>query len=350
MSNLAKLEFTALDITGVNYLSWILDAQIHLDARGLGNTIIQGNEESNQDKAKAMIFLRHHIDEGLKSEYLTIKDPLELWENLKERYDHQKSVILPKARYDWIHLRFQDFKKVSEYNSAIFKITSQLKLCGENISDADLLEKTLSTFHASNMVLQQQYREKGFTKYSELISCLLVAEQNNKLLMQNHENRPTGSAPIPETNVVAHNSGNFERKRDHGSSRGRGRGRGHNSSRYFGGRNNGVRKPRGGQSNPSKGKSLCYKCGMNGHWANTCRTPSHLVKLYQESTKKGKNVEANMVAQTDGVETNFALIDDEALNSINGFCNPNDLPSTHLEIEDVLFQRGLNGDAKNDAS
>ena len=32
MSNLTKLEFVALDISGNNYLSWILDAEIHLDA------------------------------------------------------------------------------------------------------------------------------------------------------------------------------------------------------------------------------------------------------------------------------------------------------------------------------
>ena len=49
------------------------------------------------------------------------KDPFTLWSNLKERYDHQKTVILPKARYDWMHLRLPDFKTVSEYNSALFK-------------------------------------------------------------------------------------------------------------------------------------------------------------------------------------------------------------------------------------
>lgn len=39
MSNLTKLEFVALDITDKNYLSWILDNEIHLDAMGLGDTI-----------------------------------------------------------------------------------------------------------------------------------------------------------------------------------------------------------------------------------------------------------------------------------------------------------------------
>ena len=52
MSNLAKLEFAALDISGDNYLSWILDAEIHLDAMGLGDAIKEGNKASEQDKAK----------------------------------------------------------------------------------------------------------------------------------------------------------------------------------------------------------------------------------------------------------------------------------------------------------
>ena len=155
MSNLTKLEFVALDISGNNYLSWILDAELHLDASNLGEAIKANNSASLQDRAKALIFLRHHLDESLKNEYLTIKDPLVLWQSLKDRYDHQKTVILPKARYDWLHLQLQDFKSVSEYNSALFHIISQLKLCGEHImTDEDMLEKTFTTFHASNVLLQ----------------------------------------------------------------------------------------------------------------------------------------------------------------------------------------------------
>lgn len=84
-----------------------------------------------------------------------------------------------------MHLRLQAFKTVSEYNFALFKISSRLKLCEEIITDEDMLEKTFSTFHTSNVLLPQQYRERGFRKYSELISCLLVAKQNNESLMKN---------------------------------------------------------------------------------------------------------------------------------------------------------------------
>ena len=135
MSNITKFEFATLDISGKNYLKCTLDAEIHLDATNLGEIIKEENEASLQDHAKAMIFLCHHLYYGLEVDYLIIKDPYVIWQNLTERYDHHKIIILQKARYEWIHLRLQDFKTVSEYNFVVFKITSQLKLCGENITD-----------------------------------------------------------------------------------------------------------------------------------------------------------------------------------------------------------------------
>ena len=192
----------------------------------------------------------------------------------------------------------------------MFRITSQLKLCGENITENDMLEKTFSTFHASNLLLQQQYREKGFKEYSGLISCLLLAEKNNELLMKNHESRPTGSTPYLEINFTESSGRGRGRGRmgPRGRGRGRGRGCGH---RYYGRERNNVYirpEPHGqkkGQYDvqkncPDKGKrkieEKCYRCGMEGHWSQVCRTASHLVKLYQESLKeKGKQVETNLV-------------------------------------------------------
>ncbi|CAA7044594.1 unnamed protein product [Microthlaspi erraticum] len=289
MSNLTSLEFEALDITGNNYLAWALDAEIHLNAKELDESIKEVNKAESKDKAKAMIFLRHHLHEDLKNEYLNVKDPQILWNSLKERYDHQKTVILPRARYDWTHLRLQDFKSVAEYNSALFKITSKLELCGEKITDADKLEKTFSTFHANNVVLQTQYREKGFQKYSQLISCLLVAEQNNELLMKNHGLRPTGSAPFPEANVTTfdrteqnHSGRGYNRGRGRGG-RGRGRDNGHGTRRDYG-RGRGVSfknshsNQRGGNrgNNKHTQANVCHRCGGKDHWSRLCRTPKHL--------------------------------------------------------------------------
>ena len=65
-----------------------------------------------------------------------------------------------------------------------------------------MLEKTFTTFHASNVLLQQQYRECIFTKSFVLISCLLVAEQNDEFLMRNHQSCPTRSKPSLELKAI----------------------------------------------------------------------------------------------------------------------------------------------------
>ncbi|XP_048435494.1 uncharacterized protein LOC125475164 [Pyrus x bretschneideri] len=127
MTNLVKLKFAALDIIRKNYLTWVLDTKIHLEAGNLRDTIREEKNSSSQDRAKAMIFIRCHLDEVLKSE----------------------------ARYEWTHLRIQDFKSAAEYKSALFRITSQMKLCGDTITKEHMLEKTLNTFHTSNVLLQQ---------------------------------------------------------------------------------------------------------------------------------------------------------------------------------------------------
>ncbi|CAM8974441.1 unnamed protein product [Rhodiola kirilowii] len=298
MSNLARLEFTALDVSGRNYLTWVVDAELHLASNNLGETIVETSNASQQDRAKAMILLRHHLHESLKAQYLTVKEPYELWKSLKDRFDHQRTVTLPRARYEWTHLRLQDFKKISDYNSELFRIVSTMNLCGETIRDEDMLEKTLSTFHANNLVLQQQYRERGFKTYSELLSCLILAE-NNQLLLNNHQTRPIESTPLPDqSNHMPEANATFSRKgRGRGNTRGRGRccnGGRDESRRNHTWINPDIQKNVGNkhkkQTQREKPKSQieisCYRCGGFGHWSHTCRAAPHLVKLYQDFLKE----------------------------------------------------------------
>ena len=76
MSNLIKCEFIPLNVSGKNYLSWVLDAEILLVANGIKEPIEEENTATPQQKAQALAFLRHHLDEGLKAEYLTVRDSL----------------------------------------------------------------------------------------------------------------------------------------------------------------------------------------------------------------------------------------------------------------------------------
>ncbi|XP_031108088.1 uncharacterized protein LOC116012627 [Ipomoea triloba] len=301
MSSIAKREFTELAIDGSNYLTWALDVEMHLTSKDLKQTIADESQSTDAQKAQALIFLRHHLNNDLKNEYLTEKDPHALWKSLKDRFDQQLSIVLPQAQFDWPNLRFQDYKSVIEYNSALHKIVSQLKLCKYEVSESDLIEKTLSTFHASNLVLQQQYRAKNYDKHSELISALLVAEKHNQLLMKNHNARPVGSAPVPEAHNIAKG---WKNRRGRGKGRGGRHGRGNRrgmerigfvpegQSSYNRGNRRGTDRivlTQGNQNSSKENsdhKQVCYRCGCSGHWSRTCRIPRHLVDAYQMMMKK----------------------------------------------------------------
>ncbi|GJR43792.1 RNA-directed DNA polymerase, eukaryota [Tanacetum coccineum] len=330
MSNLSKLEFGALNVTGKNYMPWVLDVKMHLESMGIAQTIVENNDSPPQDKARANIFL-----------------------HLKDRFDNQREVLLPAVREEWRSLRFQDFKKVNEYSSALFRICSQLKFYGHSFTDANILEKTYSTFHASNMTLQQQYRLQKFIRYSELNVYLLVAEQNNELLMQNHQSRPTRSLTYPEVNATKNDPKSF--MRGQGQSHGKGRvqfgknsSHGHNHSFHRNRKNGRVythgrgftrgsgqrtnknaprnnkaknvgKRKHNGESGPSQNNDgSCFRCGSSNHWAKSCRTAPHLCELYQASLKE-KDGEVNLVDRVDfennDLDTSYFLSGDTELNT-----------------------------------
>ncbi|XP_070667817.1 uncharacterized protein [Malus domestica] len=136
---LNKLDFTALEVSRRNYLKWIQDVKLHLTAKSLRATIKEPIDDELVDeaqKASAMIFIRRHIHDALQT-----------------------------------------------------KIRSLLKFNKEDLTEQDFLEKSYSTFNATNIVLQQQYRAQKFTKFSDLISVLLLAKKQNQLLMKNHQAR-----------------------------------------------------------------------------------------------------------------------------------------------------------------
>ena len=154
-----------------------------------------------------------------------------------------------------------------------------------------------------------------------------MTEQNNELLMKNHGLRPTGSAPFPEANVTEQNNTGRGNGYTRGRGRDRGRGRGRRDTR---GRGYGQIRVRGvsfknsnshqkwEKKDGDKQENECYRCGSKNHWARTCRTPTHLVALYQQSVKqKGKNVETNMVYE--GGEDDFDFGD-----------------ATHLDLSNFL--------------
>ncbi|XP_068338911.1 uncharacterized protein [Pyrus communis] len=282
-----------------------MDVKIHLEAENLAETI---KNASSQNRANTMIFIRRYLDEGLKGEYLTVKDLLALWKALRNRYNHQKTMILLRAHYEWTHLRIQDFKSVVEYNSAMFRISSQMKLCGETITKEDMMEKTFSTFHASNVLLQQQYKVREVNAASLEVNATSSGGNNHKRGCGHRRGRWNGKGKNHgvqfHNQVPRHNSGpNFKNVNRH-------KGRAHINN------------------TPRNSEGACHRCGGNGHWVHICHTLKHLVNMY-EAFFKEKGVETNFIDQAKPMDIPDPLYD-----------LSRQLNTTHVEVSDFMVERG----------
>ncbi|XP_068319629.1 uncharacterized protein [Pyrus communis] len=262
MSNLNKLNFTALEFFGRNYLKWVQDVKLHFTAKNLHPAIKDetNNPIGEAKKATTMIFIRRHIHDALQTEFLAEDDPRPLWVALADLY----------------------------------RILSLLKFCNETLTEEDLLEKTYSTFSATNIVLQQQYRAQKFTKFSNLISVLLLTKKQNQLLMKNHQARPSGATVVPKTHYSMNQHPKCQKRHGMG---------GHKPPRQCQqsqgpskGGNKAQKSPHLAPNAPNfenKGKTpetmdadMCYHCDSNDHWFRVCRAPQKVVAEYHSHRNK----------------------------------------------------------------
>ena len=167
------------------------------------------------------------------------------------------------------------------------KLSAKLKFCEKEPTNVEKIEKTLSTMLLTQMIFQQQYRERGFTIYSELIKTLLQAKRHNELLLWNSNLRPMGTKPLPEVHANTQNKQqrNATNSSNHRNFKGKNkhkRQRQHKSR----GANKGKDVSKSDNKKPNK-SSTCDKCGCYSHPTQKCRTPNHLVELYLNSVGRG---------------------------------------------------------------
>jgi hypothetical protein len=243
---LEKLRFKALDVGGSNFITWTTQFQNHLRAQGLMKVIEPqtdnnrpNNNTTDMNSAKALVFILHHLSPELQHHYLAENDPAIAWRN---RFDNKRNILRPSTVHEWNHLRLQDFKTVSEYGNALYRIVAVMKICGLEtlVTDAELIEKTLSTFHPSNNVLAEQYRNRDYSNYDDLQSDFLLAEQNQQVLIKNHTLCVTGSSIPPSISPVTKpselNLGEKNPVIHHTNSKPKGMGKGHRGEPMRGGK------------------------------------------------------------------------------------------------------------------
>jgi hypothetical protein len=78
----------------------------------------------------------------------------------------------------------------------------------------------------------------------------------------------------------------------------------------------------GGQSSTNN-DGIRYRCGGEDHWIRTCRTPKHLVDLYQQSLKnKDKKVESHFACDDDDFD--YGNMDVTPLDVADFFADPDE--------------------------
>jgi len=191
-ARLQALQFTPLAADGSNFLEWENDVKIALGAEEfllyLDMVTAAGLPEVH--KFQTLQIFRHHIDPSLKQQYIQVEHPADLWTQLHERFHYEQTIFLPEAQNDCINLRVLDFPDLISFNAELHRITAQLRLCGKTVTEAQLIDKTLSIFSPATTILAQQYRNMRLAKHSELVFHLLLAEKHQHILLKNAEARP----------------------------------------------------------------------------------------------------------------------------------------------------------------
>ncbi|CAH9124298.1 unnamed protein product [Cuscuta epithymum] len=325
-------EFDILDSEGLEYHRWVSDIETTFVAKDYSVTLadpesLKDNAPSEKIKAAALMFLRRHIDPSLRWEYLQLKTPKELWDTLKGHFGNIHDTLLPELTVQWNEIRLVDYKKINDFNKDMLRLKARLNFCGKPITEDEMIDKTLSTFPTSAIILANQYRlehnNKRITTFNQLINLLQVAERQNQVLLNNNA-RPVGTKKIPEVNYGKANTGKHPRGRGEGRTRGRGRNnRGGRAGRGTGrgGSSNVWRRDEGVGSNarnasgkPSakrerNDRDPCYRCGVAGHWHKNCQANNKIAAAYKKY-REAKEQESHFVTDEDNeVDVNLTIAD-----------------------------------------
>ena len=126
---MANKEFEVLALDGHDFPTWATDIKVSLSKCELYQclSVFEKSTQAMTEKNKYEAYIiRNHIHPDLKSEYRMVENPRALWNNLKQRYEQQKAVVLPEASHEWNYLRLQDFKSADEYNHVVHRVSQKL--------------------------------------------------------------------------------------------------------------------------------------------------------------------------------------------------------------------------------
>ncbi|KAL6585665.1 hypothetical protein OROMI_002309 [Orobanche minor] len=141
-------------------------------------------------------------------------------------------------------------------------LKARLNFCGKEITEDHMIQKMLSTFSTSALILANQYRlkydNKRITTFNKLINLLQVAERHNVLV--NNNARPAGTKQILEANFGKIKRGRQPDKQGTGRANPKLHG-----MKPHGGKGRGGRRRGRGRGGPSSRERKDNAPGLLGH-------------------------------------------------------------------------------------
>ncbi|KAJ0880933.1 putative RNA-directed DNA polymerase [Helianthus annuus] len=206
-------------------------------------------EENKLKDLRVLNYLFQSIDKAILKTITKKETSKQVWDAMKTKYQGSarvKRAQLQRLRRVFETLEMKNGEGINDYVSRVMVTANEMRMCGEVMTDVQMVEKILRTLTENfNFVVCsiEESKDLDVMTVDELQSSLLVHEQ--KILKK----------PSEEQVLKVEQEGSFGRGRGRGRStpaRGRGRGRGRGSF--------------------DKSMVECYKCHKLGHFQYECPT------------------------------------------------------------------------------
>ncbi|XP_016706890.1 uncharacterized protein [Gossypium hirsutum] len=162
------------------------------------------------DRAKgynAMSCIQNNMPDLIFTRIMACETPKQAWDKLKEEFqgtEKTKQQKLLNLRKDFENLKMKELETVKQYSDRIITVVNNIRLLGDQFSEARIVEKVISTLperYEAKISSLEDSRDLSSIYLTELISVLYAQEQRRASRQKEHHkgvfqanSRPTSSS------------------------------------------------------------------------------------------------------------------------------------------------------------
>jgi hypothetical protein len=295
-------------LTRTNYPEWALVMEVNYQTLRVWDVVDIGidedpDEDEYQQDRQAMACLLRSVPSdmwGTLGRKRTVKEAWDAVKVLRVGGSRARDASAQQLRREFGALVFKDGESVSEFGIRITSLAVNLRILGDNISNAEVVKKLLHVVPdrlSQSAVSLEMFLDLNTASIEDVVGRLRVFEERGKpkeitdgmgRLLLCEEEWEARRQIRREQEISGGGGSSSSRGKDQGRGRGRGRGgagpssRDGQSSRSVGGAYAGAGRPPPG--------TLCNSCGKKGHWARDCKgkkkkATAHVVQAEEEEDR-----------------------------------------------------------------